>query len=127
MPMTYEIDREAGLVLIVGRGAVTDQEMVDCVSALRRDPDLEPSMPTLSDMRGIEVAFTPDGIVRMIQVMEDTKDRRDAVRAAIVADSDAAFGMGRMFEMRAQDRAEPKFGIFRDMESALDWLGADPQ
>jgi hypothetical protein len=123
--MRYEIDQEAGLVRIAGSGAVTDQEMVDCVSALRRDPDLQPSMCTLSDMRGIEVAFTADGVARMIQVMEETRDRRDAARAAIVADSNAAFGMGRMFEMRAEDRAQPRFGIFRDMESAMAWLEAE--
>ena len=125
MPMTYELDLEAGLVRMRGQGDVTDQDMVDCVARLRADPDLRPHMNTLSDMRGIRVAFTSDGIARMIEVMEATRDRRDRAKAAIVADSDVAYGMARMFEMSADGRVEPSFHIFRTMESALDWLGGE--
>jgi ornithine carbamoyltransferase len=61
----------------------------------------------------------------MLTVMEDTADRRAAARAAIVVSSDTAFGMGRMVEMRSEERANPRFQIFRDMIAACEWLGVD--
>jgi hypothetical protein len=121
--MTYTIDREAGVVRIVGTGRLTDDEMVGCISSLRTDPDLTPEMSTLSDMREIEVDLSTEGVVRMHAVMENTSDSRSAARVAIVVSSDSAFGMGRMVELRSEEGAQPAFRIFRDIASAQNWLG----
>ena len=124
MPMTYRIDRDARLVRIHGQGLVTDDEMVASVAALREDPNLEPDMNTLSDMRDIEVGFTTKGVVEMVGVMEQSAARRSAAKAAIVTNSDTAFGMARMFQARSTMKdQDPQFRIFRDMGEACAWLG----
>lgn len=125
MPMTYSIDAESRLVRIIGSGRVDDADMVQCIKDLRADPRLEPDMNTLSDMRGIEVGFTSQGVARMLGVMQATSQRRSAAKAAIVVESDVAFGMGRMVEMRSEEHAEPSFRIFREMTEACRWLGID--
>ena len=125
MPMSYSIDQELRLVCIVGSGRLTDGEMEECVAALRSDRALEPDMSTLSDMRGIEVGFTSAGVCHVVQLMQDTADRRAAAKAAIVTDSDAAFGMARMLELLSDGRAEPSFNVFRDMSEAQRWLGLE--
>ena len=122
MPVNHTIDIEARLVRIVGSGVVTDDEMVRCVADLRADPALEPNMNTLSDMRDIDVAFTSEGVSRLVTVMRNSADRRVAARAAIVVNSEVAFGMGRMFELRAEQADELSIRIFRDMAEALEWL-----
>jgi hypothetical protein len=121
--MTYTIDPEARLVRLEGVGLLTDDEMVRCISAMRGDPRLEPDMDTLSDMRDIEVGFTPEGVARIIDAMETTAGRRLSAKAAIVVSSDVAFGMGRMLEMRSDEVVDPSFRIFRDMAEAREWLG----
>lgn len=123
--MTYSIDPEAGRIRISGSGVVTDDDVVECIGSLRADPKLEPGMSTLSDMRGVEVAVSSKGIARMLQVMESTASRRGKAKAAIVVDSDLAFGMGRMVELRADGRLDPNFRIFRDMDEARRWLGGE--
>jgi hypothetical protein len=125
MPMTYTIDEESPLVRIAGAGRVTDEEIVQCISSLRTDPKLEHDMNALADFREIEVGFTAGGVNRVIEVMEDTAHRRSPAKAAIVVDSDVAFGMSRMIQLRCEGRAEPSFGIFRDMSSARAWLVAE--
>lgn len=123
MPMTYTIDEDERLVRIVGTGRLTDEEMLECISSLRSDPKLDAGMNTLSDMRNIEVSFTSEGVVRMLAIMEDTAGRRSASKAAIVVSSEVALGMARMVELRAEDRVDPSFRVFRDMAAACDWLG----
>jgi hypothetical protein len=123
VPVTYTIDREARLVRIVGSGPLTDEEMAECVSALREDSCLEPDMNTLADMREIEVAFTAQGVRTMIEIMMRSAKRRSAANAAIVVSTDVAFGMGRMLELQADGIVEPSFRIFRDLAAACDWLG----
>ena len=127
MPMTYVIDRHTHLVRITGTGVLTDEEMIQCVLDLRGDPALEPDMSTLSDMRDIEVAFTEQGIKTMVEVMKQTSELRKKAKAAIVVGSDLAFGMGRMFEMRADESVDPSFMIFRDMDAAREWLGIEKE
>lgn len=124
MPMTYRIDQDSQLVRIKGQGLVTDDQMVACIAALREDPGLRPDMNTLSDMRNIDVGFTSNGVMEMLRVMEQSSDRRSTAKAAIVATSDVAFGMARMFQTHSaiQDQ-DPKFRIFRDMDEACEWLG----
>lgn len=125
MTMTYTIDREARLVRIVGAGRLTEDAMVECISALREDSQLEPDMNTLSDVREIEVAFTPQGLSAMIDVMERSASRSPSARAAIVVSSDVAFGMGRMLELKADERVGPSFRVFRDILAARKWLGIE--
>ena len=124
MPMTYRIDQDSQLVRIKGQGLVTDDEMVACIAELREDPSLQPHMNTLSDMTNIDVGFTSKGVVEMIAVMKQSSDRRSAARAAIVTNSDVAFGMARMFQAQSAiwDQ-DPQFRIFRDMGEACEWLG----
>ena len=124
MPMTYTIDKEARLVRFKGHGLLTDDEMVAGVAAMREDPDLEPDMNSLSDMRDIEVGFTTKGVMETIGVMARSSDRRSAAKAAIVASSDIAFGMARMFQAQSDIKGQdPAFRIFRDMDEACEWLG----
>ncbi len=127
MPMSYIIDQRRNLIRITGSGVLTDKEMIQCITDLREDPALQPDMSTLSDMRNVEVAFTAEGIAKMLNIMERTSERRTGAKAAIVVNSEVAFGMGRIFEMRAEVRVDPSFMIFRDMEAACEWLGIENQ
>ena len=122
MPITYSIDVDEKLVYIVGSGRLTDEEMVDCVRDLRSDPMLQPDMNVLSDMRAIEMGFTPNGIRKMLDIMVSTEDRRSEAYAALVVTQDVTFGMGRMLQLRARDHVTPHFEVFRDLEKARDWL-----
>jgi hypothetical protein len=52
---------------------------------------------------------------------------RDAVfsphsRRALVAGSDVAFGLARMFEMFRQSMGEEGIRVFRNLDEALDWV-----
>ncbi|MCR9092847.1 MAG: hypothetical protein NXI30_01395 [bacterium] len=122
MPMTYSIDVDEKLVYIVGHGRLTDEEMVDCVRDLRSDPMLQPDMNVFSDMRAIEMGFTPSGIRKMLDVMVATEDRRSEAWAALVVARDVTFGMARMLQSRAREHVAPHIEVFRDVEKARDWL-----
>lgn len=122
MPMSYQIDTDRKLLLIRGSGRLTDAEMIACVDELREDPAVRPDLQTLSDMREIEVGFTPAGVEAMVAAMRSSANPRDGVKAAIVVGSEVAFGMGRMFQLRTDEDLDPRFRVFRSMQDALEWL-----
>jgi hypothetical protein len=62
MLATSTIDQEPGLVRIVCSGGFTNQEMIDCMERLYRDPARRPGMPSLIDCREVEnMQVTPAG------------------------------------------------------------------
>lgn len=122
MPLTYSIDTNANLVRLNGSGTVTDEEVLTCITALRNDPELLPEMDALSDMRGIEVAFTSQGIVAMKELLDRAGPGLRVRRTATVTDSLVAYGMGRVTEALL-DETTLKYRVFREVDEALAWLG----
>lgn len=125
MPMTHEIDPERKLIRITGSGVLQDRDIIDCVAAIQADPRLEPGMDILSDVRGIEVGFSTDGIRSMVELMVKGSEPGTSARVAVVVSHDAAFGMGRAIEARSEEPVGLRFEIFRDIGAAMAWLGHD--
>jgi hypothetical protein len=69
-----------------------------------------------------EVDLSATGVLRMHATMENSSDTRSTARVAIVVNSDSAYGMGRMVELRNESEHQPAFHIFRDIASAEAWL-----
>ena len=123
MPMTYTIDPAQHLVLAVGTGVLTDDDVMAHRQAMASDSRFTPQMRELSDIRQV-TAFqvTPAGV--RIMVASDVKMTANGGmhKLAIVADENVAYGMSRMY----QTLGEPNIrvvGVFRSYEEATAWLG----
>lgn len=57
-------------------------------------------------------------------IVRDHKEVRKPGKSALVLPADVDFGLGRMYEMQAQD-LPIKTSVFRTMEEALHWLEED--
>lgn len=123
MPISYRIDRQRGLVLTTATGALTDEELLHHKRALIDDPEFEPGMRELSDVRSIErLDITPGGVRRLVAVDQEHADRLGDFRLAIVAPSDATFGTARMYQALTEANVR-NIGVFRGIEEAEKWLG----
>ncbi len=124
MPISYTIDRQRNLVLTTATGVLTDEELLDHKRQLIADPEFEPGMKELSDVRRIErLDVSPAGVRRLAALDEEHVDRLgEDYRLAIVAPADASFGTARMYQILTESSVQ-NIGVFRDMEEAKDWLG----
>ena len=123
MPLRYQIDAENGVVLITGSGTISDGDMILCAAGVRSDPDLTPSMPSFIDVRGVKSSVTRSGIYDLVDVMEQTADRRAKAKAALLVDDKLAFGMARMLAALTEN-VSPEVRVFEDEDAAHVWLGA---
>ncbi len=122
MPISYRIDKQRRLVLTTATGVLTDEELLDHKRALIVDPEFEPGMRELSDVRTIErLSVTPAGVRKMVALDQDHADRLGDYRLAIVALADASFGTARMYQMLTEANVQ-NIGVFRQMEEAEKWL-----
>ena len=124
MPISYRILREKGLVLTTGEGVLTDGDIMSHKERLSADPDFDPAMDELTDVRSVrEFGVTPAGV----QLFVEFDKRRGGVaagrRLAIVVDREVVTGMARMY--RSAGGNDAKVGVFDSIEEARRWLGLE--
>jgi hypothetical protein len=125
MPITYRIDRQRGIVWTHVTGVLTDAVLLAHKRRLVNDPDFQPGMRELSDVRAIErLEVTPKGISRFV-----AQDKTDAShlgdhRLAIVASENVVYGMARIYQALSDD-SPSNVMVFRNPAEAKTWLEID--
>ena len=120
-----EIDEARRLARIVLDGAIEDRDVIswwtdEFMPALEGRAGLH----GLIDARAIgDFDMSTHGVRRVVELAAESRAAIEGTCWAIVAVSDAVFGMARMYEMSC---AEQPFEIrvFREVEAARAWLDA---
>ena len=128
MPLAYRIDHDARIVLALGSGIITDNDVFAYQTDVWSRPEVA-GYDELIDMSLVTDIVAPSGDrVRQLATLSATMDDKDTTsRFAIVAQTDVAFGLGRMYQTyRALDRRSTKeVGDFRTLREAMAFLRRD--
>ena len=119
MGMNYRIDHARGLVVTRVWGTFTNDDLRDGISYLIADPRFDHQYRSLVDMRDV-LAITVDAWV--IAETAKTPLFASESRRAIVAPTDHAFGIARMYAAYAEHEG-CKVQVFRELAEAEEWLG----
>jgi hypothetical protein len=123
MPISYRIDSERGLVITTASGVLTDDDILELKRRLAADPEFKMGMRELSDVRAVtDLQVSTEGVRRMAAMDESPSSARSSHKLAIVAGSDATFGMARMYQMFTESN-QPHVAVFKDYDRARRWLG----
>ena len=120
LPATYTIDTDRKLVLSRIWGAATEDEILDHGQRLRNDPQFRPEFRQLLDMRELTEILVGSEVIRNASRNQFFSP---GVRRALVATSDAAFGMARMYAIQSESAGQT-IEVFRDMDTAQMWLNS---
>ena len=124
-PIEFSYDRERGIRTAVFRGVVGDHELLSAYEELLRDPDYAPDAHDLVDLRPVErFEVSAEALRRLVDMFRPIDRLGYRTRLAIVAGSDHAYGMARMYELLRGDDVPEEIEVFRDMDAALRWLGS---
>ena len=121
MPITYEIDSEANFIRTECAGDVTLAEVLDHFRVLEADSALPDRLDVLLDLS--KMTLLP-GSNELRSAAERIGQLRSKVLwgvCAIVTNSDAMFGMIRMFEVYAEDFFAAT-RVFRKLSDAEAWF-----
>jgi len=126
MPIAYQIDHDARVVVAVGHGVLADGDVFDYQRTVWARPEVAGFDELIDMTRVTEVAMPSTDRVRALAATAAAMDGgAPRSRLAIVASTDFMYGLGRMFQTHRQlDANSTKdVGIFRTMEEALTFLG----
>jgi hypothetical protein len=122
VPATYTIDTDRKLITTRIWGAATEDEILDHGQRLSSDPRFRPDFRQLVDMSELTEILVGSGLIRNAS---RTQFFSPGVRRALVANSEAAFGMARMYAIASEETGQT-IQVFRDMAAAEAWLNQEP-
>ena len=128
MPIDFQVDHPRRIVFAWGRGTLTDQEVFGYQTEVWSLPEVE-GYNELVDMTDVERIALPasarvEDLARLAARMDTGSS---GARVAIVAPSDIAYGLGRMYQRlrELQVRSTRQVGVFRTLAEALQFLGIE--
>ena len=128
MPIEYRIDHGRRIVFTKGRGTLTDSDIFGYQREVWSRHDVT-GYNELMDMTDVvHIAVPSQKRVRELAALSaDMDDRSTGSKFAIVAPSDVAFGLGRMYQTfrELQVQGTKQVGVFRTLEEALAFLGVE--
>ena len=128
MSIEFSIDHEKRLVLAKGSGTLTDGDVFSYQREVWSRPEVA-GYSELMDMSEVRQIALPsmDRVRDLAKLSASMDTEKVASKFAIVAPSDLAFGLGRMYEMYRdlQARSSKQVGVFRTRKEALEFLGTE--
>ena len=119
MPQSHQIDTARRIVVSRAWGGLSTVDFLAHFQAVGADPPFDPTFAQLVDLRDVTVFTLDTGTIREKAARSLFQP---GVRRAIVAPSDIAFGLARMFGMYAAS-ASQTVSVFRTIDEAERWLG----
>ncbi len=124
MPVTYQIDRANRLIHTQCTAPLTVAEVVDHFRVLEHDPSCPDYVDVLLEVRDGSAVPKSEDLRKVVHAMERVRARVQFGVCAIVARTDALFGMMRMFEVFAEGQFR-KTQAFRTVGEAEVWLALE--
>ncbi len=123
MPMTYRIDPDANLLLVVSEGVLTQDERMRAMHAWINDPLYRPGLDTFCDFTAVQ--STPDlaDLREIVATIAENAPRIGPKKVAILTSRPITFGVARVFEALADVEDTPlQVKVFNDRNAAWAWL-----
>ncbi|MGA8500843.1 MAG: hypothetical protein WB683_04800 [Candidatus Sulfotelmatobacter sp.] len=123
MPFSYVVHREQGLVISIGSGRVTWEEIKERQDQTKTDPDFNPEFNQIVDLRAVTgFDMTSDHARALARRMIFSFSSK----RAFIAANPAVFGVARMWEIFTEMSDNPsEIRVFYDLPSALKWLNLE--
>jgi hypothetical protein len=119
----FEVDRERGIRHALFEGTVGDDELLGAYGALIEEPDYDPTLDDLVDLRIVgRLDVSTPALRQLIAAFAPIDLQGIPTRCALVAGSTFTFGMSRMYELLRGDDTPEEIRVFDDYEEALTWL-----
>ncbi|MFO7626933.1 MAG: hypothetical protein R6V62_06725 [Candidatus Fermentibacteraceae bacterium] len=120
MPFTYSIDPERHIVTSTAFGVVSDEDFLMHNRKLPGDERFDPAFRQIIDLTGIQ----PGSRVKTSTLHELAQKNpfSPCSRRAIVAVTELAFGLARMYGLLLGGTCSENTGVFQSREEAEAWL-----
>ena len=128
MPISIRMDLARRVRYAIATGVITDADILEDYAGVLSDPAYDHSVDEIFDGKDIErleiTSATVWEIAQVVARTDRTISQGARPKVAIVAPSDATFGLARMFQAYREAQRSPKqYLVCRTVDEAHRWLG----
>lgn len=125
MPITHHYDGATRTLHAVIQGTITDEEVLEYARRVAPDTEIPPGRRELIDLSGVEQTdVSGAGLREVADVFRAHDQTLFETKIAIVAPTDIAYGLARMYQAFRSD-SPVLLQVFREREAAVYWLGLE--
>lgn len=125
MSIESKVDRSKNLSTYVFAGRITSDDLTDTVKDIFKG---EITNNLLLDFRQAQPDenFLSQDLEKIARITKQYWELRKSGKTAIVASTDIAFGLARMYEVFVRiEELTHSVRVFRSMDDAIEWLGPE--
>jgi hypothetical protein len=121
--IAFETDGRLGVRIATLRGEIDDLQLLAAYRRLTADRDFDARIDDLVDLREVSpLRVTADGLRELIAVLRRAYRHKEHRKVAIVAPSELAFGMARMYQLLRGVEPPEEIRVFHQYPEAIAWL-----
>lgn len=125
MPLSFEVDPVSLILNLEMTGEFSAAEIEAIQATVQEHAKTTTLKGVLLDVRGATVPGVSSESIQMAARRAQTFEATQGLRMAVIADTDLAFGLSRMYELVRNE--DGSIRVFRERELAVEWLEAvDP-
>jgi len=98
MPLSYRIDSDAGTLVVVGEGVISQSGRLEAIRAWLRDPPFRPGLNTLCDFPAASTTPTMQELREITSIIEQHGAAIGKKKLAVIATKPVTFGVARQFQ-----------------------------
>ena len=121
MSTDLHYDQERNILHIVLHGVFTVDEFSAILETITHAEEYPPDVPTLWDLSALDAREVDISIAEKLIGIRKRYPERGSTKLALVASSDLAFGLSRMYEALSTDLPQ-SIRVFKDRAIAEQWL-----
>ncbi len=127
MPITYRIDEGRKLVVTTVGGPLSEAEIHAHAAAVERDPRVGTSDRSIVDItESAKPCFGGKVISELAMTAQALGQLLSARRVALIASTDAGYGLARVFQGFREGTGDGEMRVFRSRPEAEAWLELKP-
>lgn len=125
MPIDFEHDAERKLLTIRMHGDLSDEDLIGYANHAVVDEQIEAATNDFIDLSAVvTISASSEALRRVNAILVEGGRTRNEGKMAILAPTDLAFGMARMFQSY-HDAGAIEVQVFRTAHEARAWLALD--
>jgi hypothetical protein len=122
MPIECQHDHDPAVIMAHGTDRLTDHDVLNTATVLFDAMAVTPNLTMLVDLRAVTHCTVSSATIHVLaDLHRRPAQQRGHARVAIVASTDLAFGLSRMYATQV-DGPAIDVGVFRDIHQGQAWL-----
>ena len=123
MPLDHQVDEEENVLVSRATGVLDAATLLSHMENVRSEARLRPGFRSFVDLSGADLCQLDANTVRRAAEVTRGFDRgQEPVRVAVLAPTDVAFGLARMYAALVES-LQREVRVFREADAARAWLG----